>query len=403
MNNHTLFFSDLVTLIFYASGLGLLSFSNRRFVGLRWFFGTELLFAVKSVLQGFFGVLPHYFSYFIANELVACAFACMYLGFAYSAEKPPERRWLAPAILAAGFAAYLAAYVLRWHGMFIAASAPCLIFCLMAIALLLRPGAPEFRAVSRVSIALIAAHLAVLLFRIVLITLHAAGAAASRQAVFQHYFSGSMMALMFIDAGLAGCYVWFFVAGLHRDLHRLAITDPLTGALNRRALEAEAERELARGLRSGFPLSVLVLDIDHFKLLNDSRGHHAGDAVLCALVQLLRRESRAADLIARSGGEEFIVLLPDAGLEQSLEAAERLRRAVEETPVDFEDGRLRYTVSIGAASRNAQLSTWDALLRAADKALYRAKAFGRNRVMPASEGSSPASSADWHAAAHHGS
>lgn len=379
MNDHTLFYSDLVTLVLYACGLGLLSLGNRRFPALRWFFWTELLLVVKTALQGSAARLPRVVSYFGANSLVIAAFACMYLGFAVSVGREPRRRWAVPAMAAAGVAAYALAFHRHGHFAFVVSMLPVLVFCGLSAVLLLRDKTPEYRAAARVSAALLGLHASVLVVRAVVVTRYAGVPRAA--AIYQHWFAATWLVMMFLDAALVGCFVWFFVAGLHRELHRLAVTDPLTGAQNRRALEAEAEREIARAHRSGTELSVLVLDIDRFKQLNDTRGHDAGDAVLCALVELLRHESRTADLVARTGGEEFILLLPDTTLNGAVDVAERLRQAVEESCLEFEGKPVRYTISIGVASLGVEQPTWGSMLRAADKALYEAKASGRNRVM----------------------
>jgi diguanylate cyclase (GGDEF)-like protein len=380
MNNHTLFFSDLTTLLLYAAGLGLLSLSNPRFRALRWFFATELLFVVKTVLQGLKGSVPNFFSYFLANVLVVVAFYCMYRGFLHSTGHRQKRRGVVLALALPWLLAYYVVYSARRSESFLLFSAPVLAFCVFSILLLLRPGRPEFRLVSRIAAGLIFLHAAVLIFRTI-ITLHLSHPDFLGETLYQQAFDFSMLTLAFLDAALVGCFIWFYVADLHRELHRLAITDALTGALNRRALEAEAQREIARCIRNGSPMSIALLDIDHFKRLNDSLGHAAGDAALKSLVAMLRHECRAADQIARSGGEEFIFLLPDTALEQAIEAAERLRAAVESQCSYFEGEPLRLTISIGVSSLDLAQPDWELMLRRAGKALYQAKAAGRNCVV----------------------
>ncbi len=160
-----------------------------------------------------------------------------------------------------------------------------------------------------------------------------------------------------------------------------ARTDALTGCVNRRHFLELADQELARICRYGGDLSVLMLDLDHFKAVNDQYGHHAGDLALRALAEVCRCTLRQEDVVGRIGGEEFAVLLPATGREKSLEVAERLRRAVAAAEVDLE-GRPapRVTVSIGAATVELGESQVEMALARADKALYRAKSAGRNRV-----------------------
>ena len=164
-----------------------------------------------------------------------------------------------------------------------------------------------------------------------------------------------------------------------RELVRLAWTDGLTGALNRHRFMELATGEIDRANRHGNPASLLLLDADHFKQINDRDGHAAGDEVLRGMVGRWTRILRAHDLVGRIGGEEFCILLPQVGAEGAAKAAEKLRAAIAELPFAFEGQLLRATVSIGVAtlSPGAQLPE---LIRSADKALYQAKEAGRNRV-----------------------
>ncbi|HEX8990029.1 MAG TPA: GGDEF domain-containing protein [Rhodocyclaceae bacterium] len=165
------------------------------------------------------------------------------------------------------------------------------------------------------------------------------------------------------------------------ELEKLAQTDFLTGLANRRHFLALAEQELARSQRYGAPLSVFMVDIDHFKNVNDSHGHQVGDTVLQGLAGICRQALRDIDVVGRLGGEEFGVLLPHTGHGDALEAAERLRRALAEAAIPLEHGLpLRITISIGVASLEAPGTNIDTLLSHADEALYRAKNAGRNRV-----------------------
>ncbi|HTH17106.1 MAG TPA: GGDEF domain-containing protein [Magnetospirillum sp.] len=166
---------------------------------------------------------------------------------------------------------------------------------------------------------------------------------------------------------------------LQRDLDRQANSDPLTGALNRRAFGLAAERELARAERHGEPLSLLMMDLDHFKRINDSLGHAVGDSALQAFVAVAERTLRGEDVLCRFGGEEFVALLPGSGHDQALAAAERLRSAFTEQAAGLvEHSPVAFTVSIGIAERHSGEDLPN-LLRRADAALYQAKEAGRNR------------------------
>jgi diguanylate cyclase (GGDEF)-like protein len=166
------------------------------------------------------------------------------------------------------------------------------------------------------------------------------------------------------------------LADAHLRLGQLAATDELTGVGNHRALQERLAVELAIARRQAAPLSLLLIDIDHFKRLNDTQGHPTGDEVLRSFGSLLRDRARAGDFVARYGGEEFAILCPGSDQRQSHTLAERLRRAIEEAPWSL--GQV--TASFGVATTDCDVDTRTELLGAADNALYQSKLDGRNRV-----------------------
>lgn len=169
-----------------------------------------------------------------------------------------------------------------------------------------------------------------------------------------------------------------------RNLYRAANTDPLTGALNRRAFNARAEQEIAHARQSGNGLSVLMCDVDHFKRINDSYGHPAGDQILKELVTILRAHIRKDDLLARIGGDEFVLLLRKTDTYAVGDWGERIRAAVEQRQFVFGGERIAVTLSMGIKSaRNLGGTMLDAMIHEADAALYRAKQGGRNRMVNA--------------------
>jgi diguanylate cyclase (GGDEF)-like protein/PAS domain S-box-containing protein len=168
---------------------------------------------------------------------------------------------------------------------------------------------------------------------------------------------------------------------LEEELKRQAHLDYLTGLSNRRHFMEQAEVEFSRAVRHDKFLSILMLDIDHFKQVNDTYGHQSGDAVLRTLAMLCKEVLRNFDIIGRMGGEEFAVVLPETDIEQTLEVAERLREVIAETEVSLPDGsKISFTVSIGVATLVDKNTNIDWLLNQADRALYKAKESGRNKV-----------------------
>jgi len=159
----------------------------------------------------------------------------------------------------------------------------------------------------------------------------------------------------------------------------LARIDALTGVLNRRAILNELEREAERATREGSPLGIGMLDIDHFKLVNDTYGHAAGDAVLCEVVRRALGVMRPYDSFGRFGGEEFLVLVPGSGREELKEVLERIRSVIGSSPIAVDGHELAVTVSLGGATRGSESA--DGLIARADDALYNAKEQGRDRVV----------------------
>ncbi|MFC7410200.1 sensor domain-containing diguanylate cyclase [Hydrogenophaga atypica] len=167
------------------------------------------------------------------------------------------------------------------------------------------------------------------------------------------------------------------LARSNAELERLARHDPLTGLPNRRACDERLALEFERMRRTGVAYVVLVLDVDHFKLVNDSHGHAAGDAVLRHVADVLRRQLRSTDFVGRSGGEEFLVLLPQTPPDEALRVAQKLRHAVDISCPPAAD---HVTLSIGLSEAQPEHNSSDGAVRAADHQLYRAKQNGRNRV-----------------------
>ena len=202
------------------------------------------------------------------------------------------------------------------------------------------------------------------------------------------------------------CYVWLTAAlslQTALDVMRLSslewetVTDPLTGVFNRRHMDRCLSEEVARAGRYGLPLSILLLDIDHFKQINDTHGHQAGDRVLVCLGEIVAEHLRGTDVLTRYGGEEFLVIAPHTALAVAVILAERLRKCVEShdfTLPSAPGGTLSIGVtgSIGVATLGDGVDSTEKLIHAADANLYRAKQEGRNRVIagaPASGSTGP--------------
>lgn len=170
-------------------------------------------------------------------------------------------------------------------------------------------------------------------------------------------------------------------ARLQEALVRQATTDPLTGLNNRRQYEELFTKELARAQRKGTALALCIIDLDHFKQVNDTWGHSAGDQVLRNVAQLCRDNFRTIDILGRLGGEEFVVLLPDTDLATAGHIARRFIETLAATPIALGDANMRVTATVGVVERRADEDQLESLVQRADKALYEGKHAGRNRVV----------------------
>ena len=171
--------------------------------------------------------------------------------------------------------------------------------------------------------------------------------------------------------------------GRTRKMQRLAMTDELTGIHNRRQIQAKGRKWFTQAREEGKPLCVLLLDVDHFKKVNDQLGHHVGDRVLTAVAQCIEEQLRSLDRVGRNGGEEFLVLLPDTLLNEAVEVAERIRQAVARLEIEGVPADHPIRISIGCAQYKPEDDNLGELVRRADEAMYEAKLAGRNRVMTA--------------------
>ena len=194
-------------------------------------------------------------------------------------------------------------------------------------------------------------------------------------------------ALMYYYLGGTALFNFGFMVMLTQrlvvQLRHVSQRDALTGLFNRRAVDIEVQRQWERFQRHHRSFAVLLVDIDHFKRINDTRGHAAGDEVLAQVAALLESHARSTDAVGRIGGEEFLVLLPDVDAAEALRSAERLRVLVEERELRARGEPLTVTVSVGIALARPGDPRAEAMIARADEALYRAKAEGRNRVVAA--------------------
>ncbi len=329
-------------------------------------------------LYGLRGQIPDFLSIPVANVLLTLGFVLSLRAMRGFAGRPEAHWFDAAAVALVALAATVFVYIhpeLSARVIVISAVYAVLSADLARMAL---AAAPAPRPRSHLAIAVVYAVLAAIM--VVRVLREATGVAPLGDALEPTPFQALLFALGALAPALATLgFVLMVNERLRAELTRRATLDPLTLTYNRRTLAELATRALAQARRQGTGFGVLLLDVDHFKQINDTLGHSAGDEALQQLVGILRGGMRAEDALGRMGGEEFIVLLPHVDAAQARFAAERLRAAVEATPLDLAGTPWPMTVSIGVASRSGD-EDFDALLRRADAAMYAAKHAGRNRV-----------------------
>jgi diguanylate cyclase (GGDEF)-like protein len=378
----------LVVLVFVSALLSaLLAVSwlqNRAVSALAWWSVAFALGTVGAALLAGRGRIPDLLSIDLANAVTLLAY-----GLAWNSARRFDQRRARPCIAVAGALVWLiACRVPAFHDSYLlrlALASSLLAAYIGAAGWELWRGARQLPT-RRLAALVLAGHAAVLLLRAPLAFLTAAGPQAEGLAVL----AGPLNAALVFEALVFTVSTAFLLLStakeqLEVEHRRAALEDPLTGLANRRGFFAGAKTLIEYGHATGRPAALLVIDIDFFKVVNDTYGHKAGDRVLQCFSTLLRSEMRGGDLIARIGGEEFAVALPNTNVHEALQIAERIRVSTERLRVPVSGKAIAVTVSIGvAASQGAE--TLDAALSSADAALYRSKRAGRNIVRSAERG-----------------
>ena len=386
--------SLLIVAILVAAFFGvlLIAFSRviTRFAGINRVGAGLLSIALAFALLSGRDVLSPWLGIIAGNLLLTLGWGLLYEGMAAFRGVRPQLRWIAPLALAFVAAAF-------YYHVFVVPSLQMRIVwisgvhAIQALALLHATLQRVQAGPIRFGQQLVAVPLALLTIYLAMRGWYALGEPEARSL-----FSGGLVhALGFLLIILVmitnGCgLLWLAVTRMESEMRRQTRTDPLTGALNRRAMDEVSVAEVSRAQRTGHPVSVLIADLDNFKSINDEHGHLVGDEVLRQFAALLGANIRSHDTLVRYGGEEFLVLLPEAGREEAAATAEKLRALTEAQAFHCDALSLRLSVSFGVATLVQPDDDWSHLLRRADAALYGAKDAGRNRVSCAWEPAEPA-------------
>jgi diguanylate cyclase (GGDEF)-like protein len=388
MDYGTFFFTNIASVTVFAVCIGVLAWYDRRATGMLWFAGAQLVGLAKLILQGLEGKVPAFLGTLTANELYLISFLMQWMGLHwFVVRKPLRSKW---SWIAVGFllVCYTGAYAFRMPYIANLINVPFVVVCGVSAWMLWTHAKEPFTAVARVAAAVVAMQMVVAAYRAVLTNMHYIHPRETVNAHTDPAWLYSLAVASFLAACMSMCEMWFLVTELQGELALRARTDPLTGALNRRSMEEAALRETARSLRYGNALSMIVLDIDNFKRLNDTLGHAAGDCALQAMVRRLNCMLRQQDSLARMGGEEFAILLPDTSCSAAVTIAERVRQGIADLDIRFDTDLIRMTICAGVAQFDPACN-WEEMMRRADGAMYAAKRRGRNCVSARPEPDGP--------------
>lgn len=377
----------LIAIVLACSCAGLLvvRMSNPRLLGLGWLGAAFATGGMGSILLLGSDQLPKFFSYVVADVLVLAAFVLLHAGVLELVELPPVPVFglfllgvQASSDVLRVYGGVTGNFRITVAGLLIALQAGQTAMVLFKT---MKRGA---RAPGYFSATLMLVFMA---FNLVRSTAMAMGKLTD-PAQYVRFETLTFTVYLAFVLSIAFGFFWMTTATLTDKLDELASTDPLTRLYNRRVFMRWCEREQARTRETGVPFTILMVDLDHFKRVNDQYGHASGDMVLCNVVEKMQGAVRGIDVLGRWGGEEFVALLPGASAEAAFLVANRVRGNIERTqiPVSTHGDHatpetVRVTASVGVATYEGPNDSIEEMLARADDALYRAKAGGRNRVL----------------------
>jgi diguanylate cyclase (GGDEF)-like protein len=380
MEIRVILYINIFLLAGYATGLTIIALHSPRYRQFFWFAFAYAGAGVGTVMRLRPWHMPDFFPFVLSNLLVVAALLLIHRCLTAFVKAELNTGWF-EAVLLMGTFAVLTYYTLVRPS--IAARTLLLTLVLLIIGtlsvyVLVRNADPAVRVPCRATAALYIVFAFMLILRMVWSFIR-----GGQKDFFDYSLAHLVGFLGFyvLIIGLPLGYFWMTSARLYANLELLAGTDALTNLPNRRALKERALREIKHSRLSGERVAVLALDIDHFKRINDQYGHDAGDTALSETANALVGTLRKQDVVARLGGEEFVILLTDTDEENAVATAHRLRQVVEDLEIKSGPHRIKVTASFGIALMKTE-DTFETVLQRADRALYAAKLAGRNYVMP---------------------
>jgi diguanylate cyclase (GGDEF)-like protein len=335
-------------------------------------------FATGAELLALRGLIPDFFSITVANCILVLINVFLYWGIAELLHLRRPQRWLLPASIlpTAAISLYFSYVQPDVSARIIAISAIAVLQYGFIVHLLSGPGPRRIHMPRRGLAALFTLYAALNIYRAWEAYLHDPRSLLSSAPTSNFSFLTPILIGVMTALGV----IWLAMAQLQNELEAQSQTDPLTGLLNRRALEQIGTDAVEAARRQNSVLSLIVLDLDRFKSINDEHGHDGGDAALHHAARCLRDNLRDVDHIARLGGEEFVAVLPGTSHDHAAEIAENLRHCLASLTVEHLNQEIRLSASFGVAAMLPTDTTWVEILRRGDRALYLAKERGRDRV-----------------------
>jgi diguanylate cyclase (GGDEF)-like protein len=371
---HSFALPGFVSQATFALTLALLAWSDARTRGTRWLAAACALQLITMISRAILPV-PMRVSENLSACLLVLVFFLIYMGMRWFVLRIRLATMNGPLALSAAMTTILSVGVMHPGAELAAARVAALIVLGTTIVMLLRPRIKSLSDTARV-IALLMVFVAATVALQLALSLNAFSHDRQLDSAAHDL---TMIGITMLGFGFIGMYV----AETKRRLHEETRLDSLTGLHNRRAFEEMIQREVQLAARDNTPLTLLMMDLDHFKQLNDTWGHALGDRALRTFGGVLLTVTGSRDAVARLGGEEFAILLPGRSARSALSLAERLRATVEGLRLSEGEELVRFTVSVGLSSLQAGETGFEPMLRRADRALYKVKRSGRNRVLQA--------------------
>ncbi len=353
---------------------------NKASRGMRWFGGYIGSLVVGAIFIALRGQIPDFYSFTLSNLLFISAYVMLYIAVV---ELIGQTESQLPFLISSVTVA--AIVLLIYEASHSATKSRTIAFCLLLafeealVAFLLYYRKPALLRIAGLPMIVMLSGISLTNSALV-IGAFLRGPLAAYFAT-SSFLAGVISVSSALQCGTVVAYIWLTTSLLRQDLEKQASTDPLTGLLNRRAMERLAPHALGFERRVAAPASLLLMDLDGFKQINDTYGHGCGDKTLTMVAERLRGTLRQSDLIARLGGDEFAVLLPSTPLEAAYTLAEQLRLAIASMEISWANHSAQVTTSIGLSEAPLSLAGWDHLVTRCDHAMYAAKKKGGNRIV----------------------